>query len=38
VEGGPPTEVADLLSASYPNHLLKQLHRDATARIAELDK
>ena len=37
-EGGPPTEDADLISASTPNLLAGELSRDVTARIAEADK
>lgn len=37
-ENGPPTDVADRLSASYPNKFVKLLHQRLTKAIAEADK
>ncbi|EGO00127.1 hypothetical protein SERLA73DRAFT_107112 [Serpula lacrymans var. lacrymans S7.3] len=37
-EGSPPTDIADRINASYPNHLLKFLHQRAVRDIAEADK
>ncbi|KAF8843041.1 FAD/NAD(P)-binding domain-containing protein [Paxillus ammoniavirescens] len=37
-EGGPPTDIADRVNASYPNHLLKFVHQRVTKEIAEADK
>ncbi|KAA1476299.1 FAD/NAD-P-binding domain-containing protein [Dentipellis sp. KUC8613] len=37
-EGGPPTEIGDLLNASYPNHLMHLVHQRKTREIAEADK
>ncbi|KAH7913460.1 hypothetical protein BJ138DRAFT_1146035 [Hygrophoropsis aurantiaca] len=37
-EGGPPTDVADRINASYPNHLIKLVHQRVTRQIAEADK
>ncbi|KIK51447.1 hypothetical protein GYMLUDRAFT_78188 [Collybiopsis luxurians FD-317 M1] len=37
-ENGPPTEVADLLTASMPFHLAKRITSRAVAKIAEKDK
>ncbi|KIJ68134.1 hypothetical protein HYDPIDRAFT_107789 [Hydnomerulius pinastri MD-312] len=37
-EGGPPTDVADRVNASFPNHLLKLVHQRVTKQIAEADK
>ncbi|OJA14210.1 hypothetical protein AZE42_11318, partial [Rhizopogon vesiculosus] len=37
-EGGPPTDIADRASASYPNKLLKLVHQRVTKDIAEADK
>ena len=37
-EGGPPVEVADLINASFPNHLMKQMHKMAMLHIIESDK
>ncbi|KIK43949.1 hypothetical protein CY34DRAFT_803284 [Suillus luteus UH-Slu-Lm8-n1] len=37
-EGGPPTDVADRVSASYPNALLKLVHQRVTKDIADADK
>jgi cation diffusion facilitator CzcD-associated flavoprotein CzcO len=33
-----PTDVADRLNASFPNHLLKLVHQRVTKDIAEADK
>ncbi|KII91612.1 hypothetical protein PLICRDRAFT_38413 [Plicaturopsis crispa FD-325 SS-3] len=38
VENGPPTDVADRLHASFPNNLLKLMHKRMTDEIAEADK
>ncbi|KAF8523192.1 hypothetical protein JB92DRAFT_2705437 [Gautieria morchelliformis] len=37
-EGGPPTEIADLINASFPNHLLKLIHQMLMKRVIEYDK
>ncbi|KAG6326957.1 hypothetical protein ID866_12132, partial [Astraeus odoratus] len=37
-EGGPPTDLADRLGASFPNHAAKLLHQRTTKDIAEADK
>ncbi|KAL5534810.1 hypothetical protein ACEPAG_1274 [Sanghuangporus baumii] len=37
-EGGPPTDIADLVYHSYPNNLLRLLHARITKDIAEADK
>ncbi|KAG2090630.1 uncharacterized protein F5147DRAFT_787192 [Suillus discolor] len=37
-EGGPPTDVADRVNASYPNSLLKLVHQRVTKDIADADK
>ncbi|KAA1476298.1 FAD/NAD-P-binding domain-containing protein [Dentipellis sp. KUC8613] len=37
-EDGPPTEIGDLLNASYPNHLLHLVHQRKVREIAEDDK
>ncbi|EGO00177.1 hypothetical protein SERLA73DRAFT_52761 [Serpula lacrymans var. lacrymans S7.3] len=37
-DGGPPTEIADRINASYPNYLLKLMHVRVTKDIAEADK
>ncbi|OAX37347.1 FAD/NAD(P)-binding domain-containing protein, partial [Rhizopogon vinicolor AM-OR11-026] len=37
-EGGPPTDIADRVNASYPNKLLKLVHQRVTRDIAEADK
>ncbi|EGO25706.1 hypothetical protein SERLADRAFT_437430 [Serpula lacrymans var. lacrymans S7.9] len=37
-DGGPPTDIADRINASYPNHLLKLMHVRLTKNIAEADK
>lgn len=37
-EGGPPTDVADRVSASYPNSLIKLVHQRVTKDIADADK
>ncbi|KAI0320568.1 FAD/NAD(P)-binding domain-containing protein [Amylostereum chailletii] len=37
-ETGPPTEIADILNASFPNHLMYLLHKRMTEDIAEADK
>ncbi|KAG1753130.1 hypothetical protein EDD22DRAFT_913834 [Suillus occidentalis] len=37
-EGGPPTDVADRVNASYPNALLKLVHKRVTKDIADADK
>jgi len=37
VEGGPPTEVADLLTVSWPHFLEKELNKRTTAIIKEMD-
>jgi hypothetical protein len=37
-EGGPPTEVSDLLTASFPHYLAKWIQTRATSYIKDLDK
>lgn len=37
-EGGPPTEVADIIDNSMPILYRKMLHKRITADIAEADK
>ncbi|KAK0196665.1 dimethylaniline monooxygenase [Armillaria mellea] len=37
-ENGPPTEDADIIFSSTPNHMFKILHKYATEEIAELDR
>ncbi|KAG2078548.1 FAD/NAD(P)-binding domain-containing protein [Suillus decipiens] len=37
-EGGPPTDVADRINASYPNSFLKLMHQRVTKDIADADK
>ncbi|KAG6374832.1 FAD/NAD(P)-binding domain-containing protein [Boletus reticuloceps] len=37
-EGGPPTDVADRVNASYPAHVAKLVHQRVTKDIAEADK
>jgi hypothetical protein len=37
-QGGPPTEVADLVAQSLPNYALKLLEIRATKIIKELDR
>ncbi|KAG1751335.1 uncharacterized protein EDB91DRAFT_1297935 [Suillus paluster] len=37
-EGGPPTDIADRVGASYPNFLTKLLHQRLTKVIAKADK
>lgn len=37
-EGGPPTEVADLLTASFPHYLGKWMQKRATEYIKSLDQ
>ncbi|EGO00145.1 hypothetical protein SERLA73DRAFT_107137 [Serpula lacrymans var. lacrymans S7.3] len=37
-EGSPPTDIADRINASYPNHLLKLMHQRVSRDIAEADK
>ena len=37
-ENGPPTDVADRIGASHPNHFAKLMQIRATAYIAQLDK
>ncbi|KZT62302.1 FAD/NAD(P)-binding domain-containing protein [Calocera cornea HHB12733] len=37
-EGGPPTDLADRLSASLPNAVMRAVHRRYTAEIAEKDR
>jgi len=37
-EGGPPTDIADRLSASFPHFMSIELGRRSADRIAELDK
>lgn len=33
-----PTDVADMINASFPNHLLKHMHKRVTKDIADADK
>lgn len=37
-EGGPPTDIADRLSASFPHYMSIGLGQRSTKAIAELDK
>ncbi|KAH7918208.1 FAD/NAD(P)-binding domain-containing protein [Leucogyrophana mollusca] len=37
-EGGPPTDIADRINASFPNHLMKLMHQRTTRDTAEADK
>ncbi|KAH7914109.1 hypothetical protein BJ138DRAFT_1144421 [Hygrophoropsis aurantiaca] len=37
-EGGPPTDIADRVNASFPNHLMKLMHQRITKSTAEADK
>lgn len=37
-ESAPPTDIADLFNASYPNHLTYLIHQRRTKEIAEADK
>ncbi|EIW83191.1 FAD/NAD(P)-binding domain-containing protein [Coniophora puteana RWD-64-598 SS2] len=37
-ENGPPTDIADRINASFPNHLMKLVHKRVTKEIAEADK
>ena len=37
-EGGPPTEIADIISSSFPNNLTRLLHVRVTKEIADADK
>jgi len=37
-EGGPPTDLADRFTASFPHHMSVGLHQRAARRLAELDK
>ncbi|KIM52907.1 hypothetical protein SCLCIDRAFT_140112 [Scleroderma citrinum Foug A] len=37
-EDGPPTDLADRINASFPNHFLRLLHQHVTQDIAEADK
>jgi len=37
-EGGPPTDLADRISASFPNHFFRLLNQRVTKDIAEADK
>lgn len=34
----PPVEIAELVNASFPNHLLKLVHQRLTKDITEADK
>ncbi|KIM53187.1 hypothetical protein SCLCIDRAFT_1158567 [Scleroderma citrinum Foug A] len=37
-EDGPPVDLADRISASFPNHFLRLLHQRVTKDIADIDK
>ncbi|KAG8220803.1 FAD/NAD(P)-binding domain-containing protein [Butyriboletus roseoflavus] len=37
-DGGPPTDVADRVNASYPSHVLKLVNQRVTKDIADADK
>ncbi|KAL4064288.1 hypothetical protein V8B97DRAFT_1319745 [Scleroderma yunnanense] len=37
-EDGPPIDLADRITASYPNHFARLLHQRATQDVAEADK
>lgn len=37
-EGGPPTDIADRVNASYPHDLLRLMHQRVTKETAEADK
>ena len=37
-EDGPPTDLADRISASFPNNFVRLLHQRVTKDIAEADK
>ncbi|KAH7888534.1 FAD/NAD(P)-binding domain-containing protein [Phlebopus sp. FC_14] len=37
-EGGPPTDIADRVNASYPNKLVKLLHQRVAKDVADADK
>ncbi|KAI6029338.1 FAD/NAD(P)-binding domain-containing protein [Pisolithus microcarpus] len=38
LENGPPTDIADRINASFPNHLLKLVHQRVVKDLAEADR
>ena len=37
-EGGPPTDVADRINASFPNNLMRLMHTRVSKDIADADR